>query len=145
MTIDLWRDIVSIGGGILLLWSSVYVCLVFWPKGELRPWKIEGAVPLIHSAIFWSFVFHGINTAFWQLWGNLVVEVLQIQTASELRSYGLFIDGFLKGGAALTGVMHLEAIRRQLPDRDEWKWYQMPWHPERRSCVDWLLARLGVK
>lgn len=133
-------EMISFSAGTALLIVSLLVMIAYAPsKSSLRTGS--GVLGL---AIFLGFLADAGNTSWWQIVVTLAVEH-DFATYAQLRAIGLYLDGLFKGGAALAGVLHLIAIRMNLPadERREWYWFQMPWYPNRRACLE-LIASIAT-
>ena len=121
-------EYISLAAGILLFVICAMVIKVYWP----RRGQPKDAAFFLGLAIFVAFIAAAMNTAWWQIIvGSL--NYWQITEVGQLRPVGLWLDGILKGLAAFAGVLHLEAVRRQLPAKDRrlYHWFEMPWYPKR--------------
>lgn len=126
-------DWVSFASGSALLIVGTLVMIAYFPR---RGWW-HSAHGTLGLAIFLGFFAAVTNTAYWQVFGQWAVEFLGILTVFQLRAVGDWIDLAVKGGAAVAGVLHLRALRLQLPEdeRKDWWAIEMPWYPGRRWCL----------
>lgn len=132
-------NFVSFGAGVILLIVSMMVMLAYWPR---LGWFGTGSGTL-GMAIFLGFLAAAANAFYWQIFGNFVVS-FDLVSLANVRSFGHYLDGLLKGSAATAGVLHLMAIQRNLPEEERrtWHWYQMPWYPKRRACLELIVNML---
>lgn len=133
-------DLVSFLSGTALLVCGALVMIAYRPR--LGWWRSPHGT--LGAAIFLGFLSAVLNTAYWQVFGQWAVEFLHIMTVQQLRAFGDWIDLLVKGGAAVAGVLHLRALRLQLPpeERAQWRGIEMPWYPSRRWCLVKLTAAL---
>jgi|DEB0MinimDraft_4_1074332.scaffolds.fasta_scaffold17678_2 hypothetical protein len=133
-------DWVSFLSGSFLLVMGALVMVAYRPRREW--WKTPHGT--LGMAIFLGFLAAVTNTAYWQVFGQWAVEFLGIMSVTQLRAFGDWIDLIVKGGAGVAGVLHLRALRLQLPEdeRDQWMGVEMPWYPSRRWCLVKLCAGL---
>lgn len=131
-------EFISFSAGGILMIVSAMVMLAYRPR---LGWFGTGSGTL-GMAIFLGFLAAAANTFYWQIFGNFVVA-FELVSLADVRSFGHYLDGLLKGSAAAAGVLHLVAIQRNLPqeERGAWRWYQMPWYPKRRACLE-LIANV---
>lgn len=133
-------DVASFLSGTALLVTGALVLVAYRPS---RGWW-QTPHGTLGMAIFLGFLSAVMNTAYWQVFGQWAVEFLGIMTAAQLRAAGDWIDLVVKGGSAVAAVLHLRALRLQLPEdeRAEWLGIEMPWYPARRWCLVKLAAGL---
>lgn len=133
-------DFVSLSSGAALFVVSLLVVRAYF-TGFARPRSPEDFLAL---AIMLGFVFHALNTLYWQVFGNFAVRYEWV-TVAFLRDVGDYLDILFKGGAAFAGYLHLRAIQERLPkeDRGAWHWYEVPWYPKRRKCLDLIARAIG--
>lgn len=131
---------VSFLSGIALLVSGFLVMVAYRPR---RGWWMTPHGTL-GMAIFLGFFAAVLNTVYWQVLGQWATELFPLVTVDDWRRWGDWIDLIVKGGAAVAGVMHLRALRLQLPDdeRGQWRGIEMPWYPARRWCLVKLCAAM---
>ena len=132
-------EIVSFSAGFVLLVISLMVMIAYRPNRE----SFKTGSGLLGLAIFLGFLSAALNTFWWQILGNTVDDFgVGIES---FRAVGLYLDALLKGGAAMSGVLHLIAIRENLSPEEKhgWHWWQMPWYPKRRACLE-LIANLAT-
>lgn len=136
------NDFLSFGAGLFLLFACFGVMVAYWPQ---RGWSKTGQ-GVLGFAIFLGFVAAGLNTFWWQILGaaNAYFEFLP---RVQFREIGLYLDMFLKGTAGIAGILHMEAIRKNLGkrERDLWWWFEMPWYPDKRRCLRGLSEILNRK
>jgi hypothetical protein len=133
-------DWVSFLSGSFLLVMGALVMVAYRPRSEW--WKTPHGT--LGMAIFLGFLAAVTNTAYWQVFGQWAVEFLSVMSVTQLRAAGDWIDLIVKGGAGVAGVLHLRALRLQLPEdeRDQWMGIEMPFYPARRWCLVKLCAGL---
>ena len=133
-------DWVSFLSGAFLLVMGCLVMMAYRPR---RGWW-KSAHGTLGAAIFLGFLAAVTNTAYWQVFGQLAVEFFGFMSVVQLRGFGDWMDLIVKGGAGVAGVMHLRALRMQLPEdeRAQWRGVEMPWYPARRWCLVKLCAGL---
>jgi len=133
-------DWVSFLSGSFLLVMGALVMVAYRPRREW--WKTPHGT--LSMAIFLGFLAAVTNTTYWQVFGQWAVEFLGVMSVTQLRAAGDWIDLIVKGGAGVAGVLHLRALRLQLPEdeRDQWMGVEMPWYPARRWCLVKLCAGL---
>lgn len=133
-------DWVSFLSGLFLLVMGALVMLAYRPS---RDWW-RTAHGTLGVAIFLGFFAAVLNTAYWQVFGQLAVEFFGFMSVMQLRAAGDWIDLIVKGGAGVAGVLHLRALRLQLSadEQTHWRGIEMPWYPARRWCLVKLCAGL---
>ena len=122
-----------IAGGILLVVSCM-VMKAYWPRRR----DTHDAAWFLGMAIFLGFLSAAANTLWWQIIVGVATHYGTFKY-DALRDVGLYLDGALKGMAALAGAMHLVALHRKLslPERRLYRWYDMPWYPRRWRMDSW--------
>lgn len=128
-------DQISFTAGMFLLIVSLLVMKTYAPR---RDWT-RTPKGVLGMAIFLGFAAAAVNTLWWQILGNTLPD-LGIVSRENFRVAGLWLDGLFKGLAAVSAILHLVAIRMQLdePDRSNYSWFEMPWYPKRRTCLQQL-------
>lgn len=133
-------DWVSFLSGTALLFCGGLAMVAYRPR---RDWW-QSPSGTLGMAIFLGFLAAVVNTLYWQVFGQWAVEFIGFMSVETLRSVGDWMDLIVKGGAAVAGVLHLRALRLQLPldERKRWRGVEMPWYPARRWCLVKLCAGL---
>lgn len=126
-------DLISFLSGTFLLVMGTLVLVAYWPS---RGWW-RSAHGTLGAAVFLGFLAAVTNTAYWQVFGQFSVEFVGWLTIAQLRAVGDYVDLIVKGGAGVAGVLHLRALRLQLPldEQLQWRGIEMPWYPARRWCL----------
>lgn len=121
------NELSFITGGILFF-VSLLVMKAYWPGSERTR-----ASWLLGLAIFLAFTSDALNTLWWQVGAYINTSWLGNDFES-FRTVGLYLDVLFKGTTAFAGVLHLQALKRSIPEEDQsnWSWWQMPGYP--RKC-----------
>ncbi|MDW3181784.1 hypothetical protein [Roseobacter sp.] len=125
-------NFVSLAAGLFLFFVSILVMTAYRPN-----WRAWGSADfLLGFAIFLGFMSDGMNTLWWQILGSANYH-FEVVPGPVYRHVGLWLDGLLKGSAGLAGILHLVAIKKNLPPSEQphWYWWEMAWYPQRRRCV----------
>lgn len=137
--IGLIGDLLSFSGGIALVVFGGMALIAFLPK---RWPDFSDPRDTLSLAICLGFIAAVGNTVYWQVLFSIALW-LGLTTVEAWRAVGDYLDLIFKGGAALSGVLHITALHQQLTkdERRRWHWLEMPWHPHRRACLQKLLRK----
>ncbi|MEM9579043.1 MAG: hypothetical protein AAF891_00030 [Pseudomonadota bacterium] len=122
----------SLSAGLFLFAVSILVMLAYKPR-----WRDWGSADfLLAFAIFLGFMSDGLNAFWWQILGGLNFH-FEVVPGAVFRAIGFWLDGALKGSAGIAGILHLVAIKKNLPkgEQPHWYWWEMAWYPQRRRCI----------
>lgn len=131
-------DVVSFAVGAALLVMAYLVFMAYRPKR----WGEENGAGYLTRAIALAFLAAGINAAYWQVFGQIGVNMGWV-TVAWLRGWGDWVDLVVKGLAVYAGWLHLKALHEALPDHEKLDWgvLEMSFYPRRRFCLR-LLRRV---
>lgn len=133
-------EYISVISGAALLVVSCLVMIAYRPGSVGN--RLDKSAYVLGWAIFLGFAAAAGNAVWWQiLW--FFVDNSFPQAKEEFLRIGKYMDGVFKGAATASGVLHLYALVLALPEgeRDQWRWYQMPFYPSRH----WTLMLFGPR
>ena len=135
-------DWISFTIGLALMGMSYLVFMAYRP----RRWNEAGGAGYLARAIAVAFLAAGLNTAYWQVFGQLGVQFGWV-TVEWLRIWGDWVDLIVKGLAVYAGWLHLKALHEALPDHEKrgWDVLEMAFYPRRRFCLRLMKRVLNRK
>jgi len=132
-TIGVWGSFLS---GVVLLMVSILGAIAF-----IRRTLHHRQPPsqLLSVAIVIGFLAAGLNTLYWQVFGQIGVNQGWI-TVAALRLVGSYMDMLFKTAASVAVYLHLAAWHMSLPpeEQKEWSVFGMVFYPRGNG----MLARL---
>jgi hypothetical protein len=133
-------EYISVISGIALLAVSCLVMIAYRPRSGSN--RLDKSAYVLGWAIFLGFAAAAGNAIWWQLLWS-VVDNWFPHAKDMFQHVGKYMDGIFKGAATASGVLHLCALALALPEgeRDQWRWYQMPFYPSRH----WTLMLFGPR
>lgn len=135
-------DAVSLLAGASLLAMSMLVILAY-----VGGTTSAGTGPrYLAIAIILGFIASGVNALYWQVFGQLAVN-LDFISVTDLRLWGDYVDLIAKGGGALSAWYHLKALHAVLDAREKALWtpIEMPFYPRRRACLTLLSKAAALR
>lgn len=118
--------VVVIATVLSLLSALVLKAFPYWKTGAIAAQTLQQAIFISFSAIL-------LNSLYWQIGGEVLIEMLHIFTAEQYRTAGKIIDIVLKGMLSYAGWLHLKSLWLTLPDdlKKEYAVLDMPFYPRR--------------